>query len=60
MKAEKMFQTTKELVGILGIEPERVRLEWISSAEGTKFAEVATTFTEVIQSLGPLKIEETA
>lgn len=55
-----MFQTAKELVEILGIESERVRLEWISSAEGTKFAEVATTFTEVIQSLGPLKIEETA
>lgn len=55
-----MFQTTKELVEILGIEPERVRLEWISSAEGTKFAETAKTFTEVIQSLGPLKIEETA
>jgi F420-non-reducing hydrogenase iron-sulfur subunit len=55
-----MFQTAKELVNILGIEPERVRLEWISSAEGTKFAEVATTFTEVIQSLGPLRIEETA
>ena len=60
MKAEKVFQTAKELVDILGIEPARVRLEWISSAEGTKFAEVATTFTETIQALGPLKIEETA
>jgi F420-non-reducing hydrogenase iron-sulfur subunit len=55
-----MFKTTEELIDILGIEPERLRLEWISSAEGTKFAEVATNFTEVIQSLGPLKIEETA
>jgi F420-non-reducing hydrogenase iron-sulfur subunit len=55
-----MFQTTKELVETLGIEPERVRLEWISSAEGTKFAETATTFTETIQSLGPLRITETA
>ncbi len=55
-----MFKTTEELVDILGIEPERLRLEWISSAEGTKFAEVATRFTEVIQSLGPLKIEEIA
>ncbi len=55
-----MFKTTEELVDILGIEPERLRLEWISSAEGTKFAEVATKFTAVIQSLGPLEIEETA
>ena len=55
-----MFKTTEALIDVLGIVPERLRLEWISSAEGTKFAEVATTFTEVIQSLGPLKIEETA
>lgn len=55
-----MFQTAKELVETLGIESARVRLEWISSAEGTKFAEVATAFTEAIQSLGPLRIEETA
>jgi F420-non-reducing hydrogenase iron-sulfur subunit len=47
-------------VHILGIEPGRVRLEWISSAEGTKFAEVAGKFTEEIQSLGPLKIQEAA
>ena len=45
---------------MLGIEPERVRLEWISSAEGTRFAEVASEFTEKIKSLGPLKIEEAA
>jgi F420-non-reducing hydrogenase iron-sulfur subunit len=45
---------------MLGIEPERVRLEWISSAEGTRFAEVAQEFTEQILSLGPLKIEDAA
>ena len=45
---------------ILGIEPERVRLEWISSAEGTRFAEVATDFSNQIASLGPLKITEAA
>ena len=45
---------------ILGIEPERVRLEWISSAEGTKFAEVATDFSNRIASMGPLAITEAA
>ena len=39
-----MFKLTKELIKILGIDPERVRLEWISSAEGTRFAEVAREF----------------
>ena len=52
----KAFETAEELVSLLGIDRQRVRLEWISSAEGTKFAEVATSFTETIQSLGPLNM----
>jgi len=44
----------------MGIDPKRVRLEWISSAEGVRFAEVAAQFTEEIQSLGPLKIKVAA
>ena len=44
---------TRRLVKLLGISEERVRLEWISSAEGTRFAEVAREFTEKIRSLGP-------
>ena len=55
-----MFGSAKQLATLLGIEPERVRLEWISSAEGTRFAEVAGEFTEQIQSMGPLKIKEAA
>jgi len=48
-----MFELTQELIKILGLDPERLRLEWISSAEGTRFAEVATEFTEKVRSLGP-------
>jgi F420-non-reducing hydrogenase iron-sulfur subunit len=40
-------------MAILGIEMERVRLEWISSAEGPKFAQVAQEFTSQIKALGP-------
>jgi F420-non-reducing hydrogenase iron-sulfur subunit len=53
-----MFATARDLAELLGIEPGRVRLEWISSAEGTRFAEVAAEFTQEIKSLGPLKIKE--
>ncbi len=60
VKAEKMFNLTQELVKILGIDPERVRLEWISSAEGTRCAEVATEFTEKIRSLGPSVLKQAA
>jgi coenzyme F420-reducing hydrogenase delta subunit len=55
-----MFNMTQELVKILGIDPARLRLEWISSAEGIRFAEVATQFTEQVKSLGPSSLKQAA
>ncbi len=60
VKAEKMFQMTQELVKIIGIESARLRLEWISSAEGVRFAEVAREFTEQVKSLGPSTLKQAA
>jgi len=60
VKAEKMFRMTQELVNILGIEPVRLRLEWISSAEGGRFAEIAREFTEQVKSLGPSTLKQAA
>ena len=37
----------------MGIEPDRLHYSWISSAESTKFVDVAKTVTEAVQSLGP-------
>lgn len=37
----------------LGIDPERVTLEWVSGAEGPKFAQTVTQFTDKIKELGP-------
>jgi len=36
------------------VNPERLLLEWVSAAEGARFAEVVTTLTERIRKLGPL------
>ena len=55
-----MFEMTRELVKLLGIDNERIRLEWISSAEGTRFAEVVTEFTEKIKSKGPAHLKQAA
>ena len=41
------------MVKLLGIEEGRLRLEWISAAEGARFAEVINEFTEQIRKLGP-------
>ncbi len=37
----------------LGLDPKRLRLEWISASEGNKFADTMKEFTETIRSLGP-------
>jgi len=55
-----MFKMTLELVELFGINPARLRLEWISSAEGTRFAEVALEFTEQIKSIGPSNVNQAA
>ena len=55
-----MFNMTRDLVKILGIDPERLRLEWVSSAEGTRFAELARECTEKIKSLGPSNLRKAA
>jgi len=40
----------------LGINENRVKLEWVSASEGKRFAELITEFTNQIKELGPLKI----
>jgi len=60
VKAEKIVAQTRQLVTLLGIDPARLRLEWISSAEGTRFAEVATQFTDQVKALGPSDLRKAA
>ncbi len=43
------------LLDDFGINRARLRLEWISAAEGAKFASVMNDFTEKLRSLGPMK-----
>jgi coenzyme F420-reducing hydrogenase delta subunit len=37
----------------LGIDPRRMRLEWVSAGEGSRFAEVVKEFIEEMRGLGP-------
>ena len=53
MKAEKRAEAIKLMLEDFGIETERFRLEWISSAEGPRFAQIVGEFTEQVRSLGP-------
>ena len=43
----------KKMLAQLGIEEERVRLDWVSASEGDRFASIVNEMTEQIRQLGP-------
>lgn len=43
----------KKMLGQLGIEEERVRLDWVSASEADRFASIVDEMTEQIRELGP-------
>jgi F420-non-reducing hydrogenase iron-sulfur subunit len=47
----------RNLLGYVGIHPDRLRLDWVSSAEAPKFAQVANEFVGVVRELGPITAE---
>jgi F420-non-reducing hydrogenase iron-sulfur subunit len=51
--AKRKLVIAKRLLEYLGLEPGRLRLEWISASEGQKFADVCKEFTDKIKELGP-------
>jgi len=48
----------KKLLELVGLNPDRVRLEWVAASEGSRFAEVMSDFAERLRDLGPLGREE--
>ena len=52
-KAIEQFDKTKSVVKMLGLEEGRLRLEWISAAEGARFAQIIDEFIEQLRTLGP-------
>jgi F420-non-reducing hydrogenase iron-sulfur subunit len=53
-KTQKRVILLQNLLQDLGIEKERLALEWVSASEGQRFADAVTAFTERIQRLGPV------
>ncbi len=53
-----MVQMLKKLLGHIGIDPERLRLEWVSAGEGIRFAEIMNEYGGRIKALGPLGTSE--
>ena len=53
MKAEKRVDYVKGLLDEIGVGGDRLEMHFLSSAEGTRFAEIARETTEKIRELGP-------
>jgi F420-non-reducing hydrogenase iron-sulfur subunit len=49
----KRIAVLKELIQFVGLSPQRLRLEWIATSEGNKFAKVVDDFTRQITPMGP-------
>ena len=52
-KAQRKFFMLRKILEQFGLEPERLRLEWVSASEGDRFATVIKDMTEKIRELGP-------
>ncbi|MCX6634783.1 MAG: hydrogenase iron-sulfur subunit [Acidobacteria bacterium] len=62
-KCLRRFRLLKRLASQMGIEDDRLRLEWISASEGERVRTVMNDMVEKIRALGPLgrlKDEESA
>ena len=56
-KALRRITLLKKVLKEFGIEPERLRLEWISASEGEKFANVVQSMVEDLKKLGPIAVK---
>jgi F420-non-reducing hydrogenase iron-sulfur subunit len=50
--AEEEMARARRLITLLGLGPDRLRLEWVSASEGEKFSRSITEFVERIKQLG--------
>jgi F420-non-reducing hydrogenase iron-sulfur subunit len=57
LNARRRVVGMKPFLEAMGIEPERVRLEWIGASEGTKFVEAVNSFAQTIKELGPSPLD---
>jgi F420-non-reducing hydrogenase iron-sulfur subunit len=53
----KRVPLLQKLLGYAGINPDRLILDWVSSAEAPKFSKVTTEFVNKVRALGPIAEE---
>jgi len=56
-KALRRFRLLKRMLAQMGIEEDRIRLEWISASEAERFRFVMNDMVEHVRALGPLHLQ---
>jgi len=52
--ALSMIQLCRKILAHIGINPERLRIEWVSAGEGIRFANIMNEFSTKMEKMGPL------
>ncbi len=52
--ARRRFNLMRNFLEYLGVEPQRVRMSWVSASEGAKWKEVIEEVREGIKEVGPM------
>jgi len=45
----------KRILEHIGVNPKRLKIEWVSAAEGLRFTEIISDFTKEIKEMGPVE-----
>jgi coenzyme F420-reducing hydrogenase delta subunit/ferredoxin len=53
-RTAKRLPVLQSLMTLVGLESERLRLDWVSASEGERFSRITNEFVDVVRSLGPV------
>jgi len=51
-RTAKRLPILRALLSFAGLEPERLKLDWVSASEGERFSKITTEFTQQMRELG--------
>ena len=57
IKTMKRMVLLKKMLIQFGINPERLKLDWVSAGESEKFQQVADSISEAVKKIGPIKMK---
>jgi F420-non-reducing hydrogenase iron-sulfur subunit len=55
-KAAYRMEFLQDIMPMIGLEPKRLRLEWIAGSEPDKFAKICREMVEDLRKLGPTPV----